>query len=96
MKSQWVMVPLIVSFGCLVVVLIREVCEDYIKEVEKSIERRGRERSQKERGAAEGEMSRAWRAEESVAWETGEAAEEEAEGESEVWKGGSAVWRGVQ
>ena len=50
-KSQWVMVPLIVSFGCLVVVLIREVCEDYIKEVEKSTERCGRERSQKERVA---------------------------------------------
>ena len=40
-------------------------------------------------------MSRAWRAEESVAWETGKAAEEEAEGESEVWKGGGAVRCGV-
>ena len=57
-KSKWVMVPLFISFGCLVEVLIREVCEDYIKEVEKSTERCGRESSLKESGAGEVEMSR--------------------------------------
>ena len=80
-KSQWVMVPLIVSFGCLFVVLIREVCEDYIKEVEKSIERCGRERSQKGRGAAEVEMSRERRGGERSQKERGEVEK------SGVWRG---------
>ena len=54
-----------------------------------------RGRRQKERVKfGEEECGVAWRAEESVAWETGEAAEEEAEGEREVWRGGCGVaWR---
>ena len=75
------MVPLIVSFGCLFVVLIREVCEDYIKEVEKSTERCGRERSQKERGAGEVEMSRVRRGGERSQKERGEVEK------SGVWRG---------